>query len=150
MANKQLIIDAKYSNEFKVLGLIQCISHEIEANQARLLKPFGISSTQLSIVHTLDLHSADYMTVNEIKDQMVDDSPNVSRSLKQLEDKQFIEKTRDIDDKRQVLISINKEGLALLKEIDKNLSDQKKMERLSVQELESLHRILDKIGGKNG
>lgn len=125
--------------------MIQCISHEIEANQARLLKPFGISSTQLSIVHTLDLHVADFMTVNEIKDQMVDDSPNVSRSLSGLEKMGFVTKTRDENDQRIVIVRLTELGHELHLNVDKVMMASPDKLALSEDEIDQLYELLKKV-----
>ncbi|MCH4886475.1 MarR family transcriptional regulator [Acidaminobacter sp. JC074] len=145
MANKQLIIDAKYPTKFKVVGLIQCISHEIEAQTARLLKPFGISNTQLMILHELDLSDKDALTVNEIKERMVDESPNVSRSLSGLEKMGYIMKTRDKNDKRIVYISLTEEGVNLHHDCDRVITSQPDTLTLNEDEVQTLYELLKKI-----
>lgn len=145
MANKQLIIDADYPTKFKVLGLIQCISHEMEAVQARILKPFGISNTQLMILHELDKHEEGFMTVNDIKARMVDDSPNVSRSLSGLEKMKLIKKTKDKSDKRVVIVSITDLGRKIHHDVDEITTSHPTDINLSDDEIEVMYQLLSKL-----
>jgi len=145
MANKQLIIDADYPVPMKVMALIQCISHELEAEMKRMLKPFNISNTQLMILHELDKHVEDKMTVNEIKARMVDDSPNVSRSLNALMTAGLIEKTRDEKDQRVVWISITEAGINMHHEVDKVMMTNPKNMPLNAEEMQQCYELLKKF-----
>ncbi len=145
MANKKLIIDSNYSIPAKVLSLIHCISHEVEAEVKRILKPYGISNTQLMILHTLDEYSDGKMTVKDIKAQMVDDSPNVSRSLNNLMNMELITKERDEEDQRVVWIKISEAGKSLHVEIDVILEKSGNDIKISNEETEILYNILKKM-----
>lgn len=143
MANKQLILQSNIPVEQKVMGLLMCTAQEKSAEVARLLKPLGLSFTQLSLLHALDWSSDKTLTVGQLKQTMVDDSPNVSRALNKLVEKEFIVKRRCDQDQRTVFISITPEGEAAHAEGDKLLMSSKLP--LSQQDMEQLLNILSKL-----
>jgi len=145
MANKQLIIDADYPKRSKVLALVLCIAHEIEAKNARLLKPFGISNTQLMILHALEYYPREYMTVNEIIENMVDDSPNVSRSIAGLEKMGLVSRSKNKEDKRIVEVSITKTGLQIHKEVDAVMENEISELPISEDDVDQIYEILKKM-----
>lgn len=121
------------------------LGHRAEANKNKALKPFNLSITQYEILLILKVTSQE-MTVKAIKMKMVGDSPNVSRSLKSLEDKKLINKTKARGDKRQVLISLSDKGYKLLLEIQNKTEDEMLGESISLEDIESLRHTLIKLG----
>lgn len=87
----------------------------------RKLKPTGLSLIQLEILHVLSKAPDKYLTVNQIKKMMVDESPNVSRALNKLMDAMLIEKQRDSEDQRVVYIHITEAGEQAHIDADKEL-----------------------------
>ncbi|MCH4887655.1 MarR family transcriptional regulator [Acidaminobacter sp. JC074] len=122
------------------------IGHRTEANTTKFLKPFGLSITQYEIMIVLK-QEGNKLTVGEIKSKMIDDSPNVSRSLKQLVENQMVVKLRDKTDKRQVYIRLTDKGNNLLDKIQMTINKTRKMDTLTEEELNSLQNILEKLGG---
>ena len=145
MANKHLIIDSNIDKDTKVKGLIACIASEIEAAYNEILSPFKLSQTQLRILHVLSESEQSYMTVNEIKANMFDKNPNVSRSLNYLVDKGLISKVRDGNDQRVVKIMINKAGIDLHHQADKEFYKRNQKLPLSSEEVNTLYELLKKI-----
>ena len=121
LAKKQLIINSDLHTSEKVLGLLMCAGQEKQAEIARLLKPLDISLTQLNLLHTLDNQKAAELTVNQIKDMMVEDSPNVSRALSKLEAKGLIRKRRSEKDQRTVYVCITEQGRDMHLKGDKSI-----------------------------
>ena len=98
---------------------------------------------QLMLLHSLS-HSPDKtLTVNQLKQTMVDESPNVSRALNKLSDKGYIIKNRCKEDQRTVFISITTEGEKAHTDGDNCLMGMSL--NLEQQELEQLYKILLKI-----
>jgi DNA-binding MarR family transcriptional regulator len=98
---------------------------------------------QLTILHILDEMPGDNMTVNTIRDLMVEDSPNVSRALNKLATKNLITKERSREDQRVVFIRISQTGRDLHKTCDQRLLGN--MIQLSEEESRILNNLLMKI-----
>ena len=143
MANKKSIIDADYPVELKVLSLIACIAQEQKMDQTRRLKSTGLSITQLNLLHILSEGPKGGMTVNQLKELMVDDSPNVSRAVTKLVDVGFADKERSEHDQRVVYVSITGPGEQAHIDGDKDLMDISL--GLTEQELEQLYTLLSKV-----
>ena len=125
------------------MGLLACVAQEQKAEMTRLLKPTDLSMVQLMLLHSLS-HSPDKtLTVNQLKQTMVDESPNVSRALNKLSDKGYITKTRSTEDQRTVYISITDAGEQAHIEGDSHLMTMSL--DLPKEELEQLYKILSKL-----
>lgn len=111
MANKALIIDsADMTLEQKVMALIACVAQEKKAQTDKVLSGVGLSLLQLNLLHQLDYASSGGMTVNQLKSAMVDDNPNVSRTLNKMVETGLVTKKRDDEDQRTVHIRITPKG----------------------------------------
>jgi DNA-binding MarR family transcriptional regulator len=145
MANKHLIIDADYPLEQKVLALLVCTAQEITSEMTKSIKPLGLSLTQLQILHSLCEVPEGRLTVNQIKKVMIEDSPNVSRSLNKLMDNGHIVKERNLDDQRVVHISVTESGRKIHVEADKLLMQSGARLNLNTEEQEQLYNLLAKM-----
>lgn len=144
MANKQLIIDAPGEIKQKALGLLLCSAQEKNSEINRALKPYDISFLQSNILHILDYSPTGSLTVNQIKKFMVDDTPNVSRSLNKLMDKGYIVKERSLEDQRVVHIVITDSGREVHKKADIALENVFTLD-ISDEDAQTLYDILCKF-----
>ena len=144
MANKNLIINADIPIEQKVLGLIICTGQELTTEMQRNIKHLKLSLTQLQILHTLSFAPKGKLTVNQIKQFMIDDSPNVSRSLNKLMENKLIVKKRRSDDQRIVDILITDAGREMHNKADKELLANSSI-NLSPEDTEKLYELLIKL-----
>ncbi|MBR9980075.1 MAG: winged helix DNA-binding protein [Desulfatitalea sp.] len=118
MADKEKIYRSDLPVQDKAAFLIICTAQELLNKIGRMTKEFGISLTQLQILHILEAMSQEKVTVNTIKAFMFDDSPNVSRSINKLVEKQLVTKQRSSEDQRVVFVSITPAGLKVHKACD--------------------------------
>ena len=108
-----------------------------------LLKPFNISEQQYNILRILR-GAGKEVSVKEVKDRMIQKSPNSTRLMDKLCEKKLMERRRCESDRRVVFVRISKKGLDLLEQID--LSDfDIYLNRLSEKEARTLNELLDKI-----
>ena len=122
MANKHKVYDSDFSLRDKAAVLIGCTAQEIANFVERSLKQFGISREQLSVIHYLDAAEADTMTVNQLREALIDDSPNVSRILNKMVEKGLVRKQRQTDDQRVVYVSLTEKGRKLHKQADAQIT----------------------------
>ncbi len=143
MANKELVYNSDIPYGQKALALLICSAQEYQSRINLKLKVHSLSLTQLSILHILDEMPQPHLTVGELKSTMIEDSPNVSRALKKLQEKEFIIKERDHTDQRIVYISITPNGKVMHEKCDNELSDIEI--NLNDDESQALSQLLLKI-----
>jgi len=137
-------INSTFPNEkVKALLNIKYTAGWLDQIGTELLKPYNISEQQYNILRIL--RGADKeITVTEIKDRMIQKSPNTTRLMDKLCDKKLIERSRCENDRRVVFVKISKKGLDLIKKI--NMSDfDVHLNRLTESEAKLLNDLLDKI-----
>lgn len=112
MANKGLIQHLDLDIEHKALTLLACVAQESKVAMERLIQSTGLplSLLQLNILHALDMSPEGRLTVNQLKSVMLDETPNVSRTLNKLVDLGLVTKTRSAEDQRVVFIAITEAG----------------------------------------
>lgn len=137
-------IQSKFESE-RVKALINILytANWISNHQVGFFKPYGISPQQYNILRILRGSGAP-MPVQTIKERMIDRAPNATRLMDKLCAKELIERIPCATDRRVVHIAITKQGLALLKKIDKE-NTLNLMNNLSQQEAKQLNALLDKI-----
>ena len=143
MANKQKVYKANFSLRDKAAVLLGCTAQEIANFVERELKEFDISREQLSVIHYLDTAEVDKMTVNELRETLIDDRPNVSRILNKMAEKGLVRKERQTDDQRVVYVSLTEKGRKLHKQADEKITGHNV--RLSPKECETLIELLMKV-----
>lgn len=143
MANKQKVYDANYGIRDKAAVLIGCTAQEIDNFVERALKEFGISRAQLGVLHFLDVEGDESMTVNKLREVLIDDSPNVSRILNKMVDKGLVRKERQSGDQRVVHIALTEKGRQLHEQADQKILGHNV--RLSPEECHTLIELLMKV-----
>lgn len=137
-------IQSSFKNT-KVKALLNIIytANWIQGQQNAFFKPFGISPQQYNVLRILR-GAGEAISVQTIKDRMLERSPNATRMMDKLCAKDLIERVACPTDRRVVHIEITRQGLELLTQIDGDLKHDY-LENLSVQEAEILSDLLDKI-----
>lgn len=137
-------INSKFTNN-KVKATLNILytANWINSHQNAFFKPYGISPQQFNVLRILKGANKP-LKVQTIKERMIDRSPNATRLMDKLCDKNLIKRTHCPNDRRVVHIEIIKEGLSLLDEISKYLKDDL-LENLSEEEATQLSDLLDKI-----
>lgn len=130
---QKAIINIRYTSNF--LGNIQ----------NSLMDQYGLSMAQFNILRILR-GAKSAINVQTVKERMIEKSPNTTRLMDKLIEKELIERTRCTKDRRVVYVEISKDGLAILKAIDDN-SDILNMIQVGLSDDEStiLSDLLDKV-----
>jgi len=88
------------------------------------------------------------LTVGFIKERMLDKSSDVSRIVDKLFNKKLVNRIENTKDRRQKLVSITEKGLDLLNKMyDCEIKADLLLKNLSLEEVQDLNFILDKIRG---
>ena len=144
MAEFEKEINSTFENErIKALLNIKYTAGWLDQMGTEVFKPHKISEQQYNILRILR-GAGESITVNEVKERMIQKSPNATRLMDKLCDKKLIERERCENDRRVVFIKITRKGMALLEKIKlKGLHDL--INVLSEGEAKTLNTLLDKI-----
>lgn len=137
-------IDSRFPNN-KVKALINILytANWITSFQNEYFKPFGISPQQFNILRILN-GAKEALKVQTIKDRMIERSPNATRLMDKLCEKQLIERIPCPDDRRVVHIHITDKGTQLLSRISDNFNEDL-LKNITEQEAQMLSDLLDKM-----
>lgn len=142
------IIKAKFkSSQQKAVVNLRYTSNFIGQYHNNYMAKFDLSMAQFNILRILR-GSQGPLSVNEVKNRMVERSPNTTRLMDKLIEKELLERVRCDSDRRVVYISITKSGLELLANIDLDMEVTSVFDKnLTDQEAEQLSALLDKMRG---
>jgi DNA-binding MarR family transcriptional regulator len=137
-------INSKFpNNRVKAMLNILYTANWISSLQNEYFKKFGISPQQFNILRILNGANA-ALSVQVIKDRMVERAPNATRLMDKLYAKAYINRLPCKEDRRVVNIEITDKGKELLASIPNNL-DSDLFKNLNEEEAEQLSNLLDKM-----
>ena len=116
----------------------------LRAIEETVFGPRGITSQQYNVLRLLAAHHPDPVPTLTIANRMISRAPDITRMLDKLEVGQWILRTRPLENRRMVLISLTTRGLELLDEISGPIQKchEKQLGHLSKQELNQLAALL--------
>ena len=110
------------------------------------LKPHKLTHEQFNVLRILRGSHPKSMCQKDILSRMIAPNSNVTLIITKLKNKKYIKVLQSEKDKREYVINITKEGLAILKEMDKILEQEKaNFNNLSDSEAFHLNALLNKI-----
>jgi len=137
-------INSKFeNNRIKALLNIIYTANWINSYQNEFFKDFGISPQQYNILRILR-GANKALSVQTIKNRMLERSPNATRLMDKLCAKQYIKRLPSEEDRRVVKIKITRQGIDLLNAIPENVNKDL-LENLNETEAEQLSNLLDKM-----
>lgn len=141
-------IQSKFkSSHIKAIVNVRFTSNYISSLQNNFMARYDLTMPQFNILRILR-GAGTILSVNTIKERMIEKSPNTTRLLDKLIEKGFISRARCEKDRRVVYVEITEKGLGLLKGIDEALEFETLIPKnLSEAECEQLSNLLDKLRG---
>ena len=121
--------------------------HWITDQLNRDLKNIGMTEPQYNVLRTLFEAKGQPCSVKHIQDSMVQRSSNVTRIIDRLLDKNFVGRHECPSNRRKMDITITKEGLAMLRKMDRKVHAFHKtmINNLDNPELELLNELIKKL-----
>jgi DNA-binding MarR family transcriptional regulator len=112
-----------------------------------LLKPHGLSPTQFNALRILRGAGEAGLPCSEIGERMINHDPDITRLLDRLEQRDFVERRRDQKDRRVHIARITRQGLEILKTLDRPIEQFHRdlMPQMGEANLKSLIRLLEKV-----
>lgn len=111
------------------------------------LKPFGLSIPQFNVLRILRGQNGKPANLKTLHKRMVHQSSNTTRIVDKLVEKALVERCVCSQNRRQIEVKINDEGLKLLEETDTKVKDAeiKTTASLDREELDRLNTLLEKF-----
>jgi DNA-binding MarR family transcriptional regulator len=119
----------------------------IRQDLERTLEPFGITPQQYNVLRILRGSHPETLPTLEIAERMVERAPGITRLLDRLEAAGQVSRARCPEDRRRVLVSITRKGLATLADTDATVNgiEGARLAKLGATELARLVESLDRI-----
>jgi len=130
-------------------AIIQVIKagHWITDSVSAQLKPHGVSEPQYNVLRVLNAAKDQPLTVEQISQQMVQRSSNVTRIIDKLVDKGLVSRQECTTNRRKMDIGITAAGMNFLAQLDKQVEafHDPLLNKLSKEELITLARLIQKL-----
>jgi DNA-binding MarR family transcriptional regulator len=144
-------IKGRFRNEYhKGLINLTYTTKQLSYEFYQSLKNYGLAEQQYNVLRILrGFRSEAPLSIGFIKERMLDKDSDVSRIVDRLFEKGYLTRTENPNDRRQKSVKINQAGMDLL---DKMFNCEMKadtlLSNLTIEEVEELNRLLDKIREK--
>lgn len=141
------LIKAKFiSSQQKAIVNIRYTSNFLINNQNLFMKDFDLTMPQFNVLRILR-GAKKAISIHEVKERMVEKSPNTTRLIDKLEMKRFVIRVaQPINDRRKVNLEITTKGLDVLSLIDQRIDESNLFKnQLTDEEAEQLSFLLDKL-----
>ncbi|NLR89827.1 MULTISPECIES: MarR family winged helix-turn-helix transcriptional regulator [Flammeovirga] len=142
------IIKTKFKDDrHRFIANMMYTSNWLQNSFVDFLKPYALSPQQFNILRILRGAKEKWVTMNDIKELMIEKAPNATRLSDKLLDKGLVDRKRADHDRRVVYLSITPAGLDLLAEIDKEEShlDKSNFDNITEEEAKICSHIIDKL-----
>lgn len=139
-----------FANAAEAAHLAVLVTAErLKTGAAGVFKPKDLTAAQYNVLRILRGAGKDGVTCTEISGRMITRDSDITRMLDRLEARGLISRIRQADDRRVVKAFISKDGLQLLRDLDRPLRKfvESQMTGLSERDLKKLVSLLDKIRG---
>lgn len=138
----------KSEHQKLLINLIYTNNHIINKMNS-FFKAMDLTRQQYNVLRILRGQHPQPVTVNEIKERMLDKMSDASRIVQRLKSKNLVECSQDKEDRRALAVGITKKGLHLLKDTDEQIGGfEHLLENLSTEEANQLNILLDKLRGR--
>lgn len=139
--------DKKIPLRSRTLIHLMLIHNKVSDNISQALKPFGISTQQFNVLRILRGQQSKPANLSTLNERMVSKMSNTTRLVDKLMKKGYVDRIVCMSNRRKVEISITKEGLKSLSEMDKVMDKAEKeiLVNFSDLELEQLNLLLNKF-----
>ena len=144
-------IHGRFRNPYHkgLINLIYTAKH-VSYEFMQSLKKHDMTDQQYNVLRVLrGYRDKGPQNIGFIKEHMLDKQSDMSRIIDRLYEKGMVSREENPEDRRQKLVEITDKGLKLLdKMFDCEKSSDKLLSNLSLEEIDQLNKLLDKIREK--
>ncbi len=115
----------KDNDHSKLLSYLHCTHYYLMDRYKKILSGYGLTVPQSNVLGIIGHFHPLPLSIDEIKEWMLEPGPDVSRIVSRLVQKELVEKVVNIKNRRKVSIKITSKGLKMAKDLntDKKLMD---------------------------
>ncbi|MCH8903581.1 MAG: MarR family transcriptional regulator [Bacteroidetes bacterium] len=150
MRIEQEIKQRKFTSDYqRAIINIMYTSNWFNENFKGVMSRFDITSQQYNVLRILKGRYPDKCASHEIKEVMLDKSPDLTRLMDRLIEKGFVKREVCEENRRKMDIVITKKGMNLVDSVSPSLKEfeNKFKKKISSKEAVELSKILDKMRG---
>lgn len=139
----------EFKSEYQKLAVNLMFTHGwLVSFQKKLFDNHDITSTQYNILRILRGQNPKPISINLLKERMLDKMSDASRLVERLRIKGYVDRTICRKDRRKSDVKITQDGLKLLKKLDYIDSNFEIMiSNISSKEAKTVNNLLDKMRG---
>ena len=114
----------------------------------QVLKKYELNDQHYNILKILQEADPAQLLIGEVKKQLMDKRGDLSRLIDKLVRRNLVLRETNVENRREVLVAIGWEGVALIVDIDRQLREERDTKiGLSEPEAKQLNTLLDKLRG---
>ena len=138
-----------FKSEYQKLAVNLLFTHGwLVSFQKKLFENHEITNAQFNILRILRGQHPDPVSVNILKERMLDKMSDTSRLVERLRVKGLVDRKICKEDRRKSDVKITDKGLELLKSLDYiDDSFQNIFNKINIKEAKDLNNLLDKLRG---
>ncbi len=125
------------------------VAAELKNRQERILKAFEIGIPHYQVLQLLEKNGPEPLCAGDIKKQLPDRNPDLTRLIDKLERKGLVERRKWPGNMRKMAISISNRGLYTMREIKPMMEMFYTQIRLQPEEAAQLEFLIDKLNLEN-
>ncbi len=139
------------TNYLKAIHQIICAGHWITDTVGQELKEFGITEPQFNVLRILHGRKGMPITVQEIQEQMVQRTSNVTRIVDKLLDKGLVDRHECSANRRKMDVTITAEGVKMLAILGQKLYQYHgpMAQNLTEVDAQTLTKLIIKLRGES-
>lgn len=149
MKLEEEIKQKKFKSDFQKLAVNIMFTHGWLMNyQKKFFDKYEITGNQFNILRILRGQHPEPVSVNILRDRMLDKMSDASRLVERLRIKKLLIRNICKNDRRKSDINITEKGLEVLKDLD-TIDDEfsKIFNKLTNEDIKNLNELLDKMRG---
>lgn len=148
MRIEEEIKQKSFKSEFQKLAVNLLFTHGwLISFQKKLFENHNITNAQFNILRILRGQHPEPVSINVLKERMLDKMSDTSRLVERLRAKGLVDRKICEKDRRKSDVKITQAGLDLLKELDYIDSSFEKYFNIDYSEAKKLNDLLDKLRG---
>lgn len=151
MKLEEEIKQKSFKNEFHKLAVNIIYTHSwLNAHQSRFFDKHNITPQQYNVLRILRGQHPNPITINLLKERMLDKMSDASRLVERLRIKGLVNRKNCKEDRRRAEVLITEKGLEILRDLDVVESKlEEQMSSISTEEAKFVNDILDKMRDHN-
>ena len=150
MTLEEAIKTKKFANsKIRAALNVSFTSYWLNDQWSAIFKQFDLSQPQYNVLRILRGQKGNALNLMDIQDRMIQKSSNTTRIVDRLLKKHLVERFTCEENRRKVEISITKQGLKLLADIDPLLSQHEAIifKKFTNKDADQLNHLLNKLRG---